>query len=90
MSKKMDENMNVNAQSEEELEADTKTVENKTEETEEKISFGEKKKLKKAEEQIERKQAYHKADNSSLPRRAISVAHGRNNQHKSKQYTISK
>ena len=57
MSKKMDENMNVNAQSEEELEADTKTVENKTEETEEKISFGEKKKLKKAEEQIEKLEA---------------------------------
>ena len=57
MSKKMDENMNVNAQSEEELEADTKTVENKTEETEEKISFGETKKLKKAEEQIEKLEA---------------------------------
>lgn len=51
----MDENMNVNAETEEELTADSETVSEEnteTEENEEKLSFGEKKKLKKAEEQI--------------------------------------
>ena len=56
----MDENVNVNSQPEEELKADTKTVEDKTEaadDGEEKMSFGEKKKLKKAEEQIAKLEA---------------------------------
>ena len=56
----MDENVNVNSQPEEELKADTKTVEDKTEAADdggEKMSFGEKKKLKKAEEQIAKLEA---------------------------------
>ncbi len=57
----MDENINVNAEKEEEMTAaENETVAEEavaTEENEEKLSFGEKKKLKKAEEQIAKLEA---------------------------------
>lgn len=56
----MDENINVNAQAEEKLTADVEAATEEaaaTEENDEKLSFGEKKKLKKAEEQITKLEA---------------------------------
>ena len=56
----MDENINVNTEKEEATSTDKETAAEEnvtTEEAEEKLSFGEKKKLKKAEEQIEKLEA---------------------------------